>query len=242
MTRVYHAEKLELGQLVELDEFASHHLSKVMRNKVGDQVNVFNPKGEFVGQIETITKKSVTLQLKEKINVVTESPLRTTLIQAVTRRERMDYSIQKATELGINLIQPVISERCVVKLDEKRSQQRLKHWQGIARHAAEQSGRLSIPDIKPITSFTEAITMREDDELKLIFALQASQPLANLTQADVKSVSYAIGPVGGFSDKEVKMALTQNFHSIKFGPRVLRAETATAAMLTAVQMRWGDLK
>ena len=241
MTRVYHAEKIEPGKLVKLDEFASHHLSRVMRNKAGDKVNVFNISGEYYGLIEAIGKKHVSVLIKEKLDVQTESPLHTTVIQAVTRRERMDYSIQKATELGINVIQPVFSEHCVVKLDEKRSQQRRKHWEGIARHAAEQSGRLSIPEIRPIRTFTEAINLCEA-ELKLIFALHASQPLACLEHDSVTSLCYAIGPVGGFSDKEVDAAVTQNFNSIKFGPRILRAETATAAMLTAVQMRWGDLK
>lgn len=240
MTRVFHSELLTLNQEIELDDFAAQHLARVMRIKAGDKVNVFNSTGEYISEIVQASKKTVRALLIEKLDIHSESPLHTTLLQAVTRRERMDFSIQKATELGVNVIQPILTEHCVVKLDTKKAQQKLKHWQGIARHATEQSGRLSIPEIRPVCGFNESLKI-DNNSLKLIFALSASKPLSELAMTAIKSAIIAIGPVGGFSLAEVTTASQHDFQNIKFGPRTLRSETATVAALTALQMRWGDL-
>ncbi len=239
MTRVYHSESLTLHQEIELDNFASQHLSRVMRVKLGDEVKVFNASGEFIGEVAAQNKNTVRVLLKRKLETHTESQLQTTLIQAVTRRERMDYSIQKATELGVSYIQPVLSEHCVVKLDEKKAAQKIKHWQGIARHASEQCGRLSIPEIHPVCTLPDAL-INSDADLKFMFALQASEAFSKLSGPVPESVCVAVGPVGGFSQREVGFSLDSGFKSTRLGPRVLRSETATAAILTAVQMRWGD--
>ena len=242
MLRLHYPEPLSTGLDISLSKDSAHHLIHVMRAKVEDKFIVFNKTGEFLARIIEINKKSVIANVFEQSICNTESDCNITLIQAVTRRERMDYSIQKATELGVNCIQPVLTEHCVVKLDASKSQKRIAHWQGIAQHASEQSGRLVIPIINPILTFKEALENlpEADDQLYLIFALSASQPLCNI-QKKSKNITLALGPVGGFSEKEVLLAQTKGFQAIKLGPRILRAETATTAALTAIQMRWGDM-
>jgi len=241
MLRLHHVQTLESNTLVELSPEASHHLVQVMRVKIDSEFRIFNQSGEFIAHLKTLRGKIAVAKIGQKIETNTESNCKLTLLQAVTRRERMDYSIQKATELGVNIIQPVMTQHCVVKLDSKKSQKRLHHWQGIAQHAAEQSGRLIIPTIKPVLKWTEAIdTLANENYLKLIFALAASKPL-HAIENQATRICLAIGPVGGFSESEVNSAINKNFQAIKLGPRILRSETATTAALTAIQMRWGDL-
>jgi len=241
MLRIHHSEALQENTTINLSAIASHHVINVMRLKVNSNLNVFNASGEFTAIIISITNKIAQVKVNEKLNTSTESNCEITLLQAITRRERMDYSIQKATEMGVACIQPVLTKHCVVKLNEKKSQQRINHWKGIALHASEQSGRLSVPIIKPILTWDNALQEHSDtDTLKLIFALAASKPLKSIERQTSK-VLLALGPVGGFSQHEVKSAVENEYQAIKLGPRILRAETATTAALTAIQMRWGDL-
>jgi len=241
MLRLHHPDTLHSGDQLILAPESGHHLVQVMRAKVGDSFIIFNRSGEFDACIESINKKQVIAIIGQERACNAEPDIHITLLQAVTRRERMDYSIQKATELGVSCIQPVLTEHCVVKLNEKKSRQRLVHWQGIARHASEQSGRLSIPEIKPVLGIQQALnTVPQDDSLKLLFTLAASQPLAGIDN-DAKNIYLALGPVGGFSQQEIDWATEKGFNGIKLGPRILRAETATVAALTAIQLLWGDL-
>lgn len=247
MLRLHYADNLNIESEVNLPPEASHHLVNVMRAKVDDEFIIFNESGEFIARILRIDKKTTTIIIVSQRECKTESACNITLLQALTRRERMDYSIQKATELGVQIIQPVITEHCVVKLDQKRSLQRIKHWQGIAQHASEQSGRLKIPEIKPILKLDVTLQSlsQNNTDLKLIFALAASQPLSAIkhetAKDEKKDIYLALGPAGGFSVREVSLAQECGFKSIKLGPRILRAETATTAALTAIQLRWGDL-
>jgi len=240
MTRVFYSGSLDLGLTYTLDEFASRHISQVLRCKIGNNVKVFNQSSEFLAEITSVAKHSVEIKTLKSLITRTESPLKIHLLQAVTRGERMDYSIQKATELGVTSIQPILTQHCVVKLDERKAGKRLAHWNGIARHATEQSGRLSIPDIHPILDFKEAISHKLSD-VHLIFALVSQSSLKSIKESNPSSVCIALGPVGGFSENEVTLALESGYQSIKLGPRILRAETATVAALTAMQMLWGDL-
>jgi len=243
MTRVYHSEPLNLNQEIQLDDFAAQHLSRVMRVKIGDGVRVFNQGGEFQASVSQIHKNEVFVTTTKRLEVNTESLLSTVLLQAVTRRERMDFAIQKATELGVNVIQPIMTQHCVVKLDASKESKKLRHWQGIARHASEQSGRLQIPQILPILSYKEALeSIQNESTLKLIFALTQANNLCEIAVEQFQKVAFCIGPVGGFSPEEVTLAIDKNFQSVKLGPRVLRSETASVAALTAIQLLWGDLK
>ena len=241
MLRVYHSGFLQKNTIIELSPEASHHVLNVMRLKVDSNLRVFNVSGEYMAILSSNTKKIASLTLGEKLNITTESDCEITLLQAVTRRERMDYSIQKATEMGVSCIQPVLTQHCVVKLNEKKAQQRIEHWNGIALHATEQSGRLKVPEIKSILSWDAALAEYTSSKyLKLIFALAASKALSEI-EVSSKNILLALGPVGGFSTQELEKALAKDYRAIKLGPRILRAETATTAALTAIQMRWGDL-
>ena len=241
MLRVYHSGHLEKNTSIDLSPEASHHVLNVMRLKIDSKLRVFNALGEYTATLSSFTKKIASVELTEKLDTYTESDCKITLLQAVTRRERMDYSIQKATEMGVTCIQPVLTQHCVVKLNSKKSEQRIAHWKGIALHASEQSGRLCVPEIKPILTWNEALAEHQNSQsLKLIFALAASQALREI-DSETKNILLALGPVGGFSQQELDKALGNNFTAIKLGPRILRAETATTAALTAIQMRWGDL-
>lgn len=241
MLRVYYSGQLEKNTRIELSLEASHHVLNVMRLKIDSKLRVFNALGEYTATLSSFTKNIASVVLNEKLDISTESDCKITLLQAITRRERMDYSIQKATEMGVYCIQPVITQHCVVKLNSKKAQQRINHWNGIAIHASEQSGRLKVPEIKPILSWNEALAEYEtSNSLKLIFALAASQALREIDY-ESKNIILALGPVGGFSSQELEKAIANNFKAIKLGPRILRAETATTAALTAIQMRWGDL-
>lgn len=242
MLRLYYPDELAPNSEVLLNNESAHHLVHVMRAKVDDDFIMFNEAGEFNASISSIAKKNVNALIGSQRACHTESDCNITLLQTVTRRERMDHSIQKATELGVTCIQPILTDHCVVKLDAKKSVQKVAHWQGIAQHASEQSGRLKIPLIKPVLKMEQALREIPDSEnhLKLIFALIASSPLKHI-QNDSKNIYVALGPVGGFSEKEVLHAQASGFQGIKLGPRILRAETATVAALTAIQMLWGDL-
>ncbi len=241
MLRIHHSGHLQKNTNVDLSSEASHHVLNVMRLKIDAEFRIFNASGEFHARLQAISNKIANVNVGEMLGSNPESDCEITLLQAITRRERMDYSIQKATEMGVTTIQPVLTQHCVVKLNQKKSLQRIEHWKGIALHAAEQSGRLKIPEIKPILTWSNAlIEYNETKALKLIFALAASKPL-NQIASDSKNILLALGPVGGFSVAEFDQAVSKDYKAIKLGPRILRAETATTAALTAIQMRWGDL-
>ncbi len=241
MLRVYHSGQLQENINLDLSPETSHHVLKVMRLRIEAELRVFNATGEYFAHLKSVSKNIAQVNLGKRIEVNTESDCEITLLQAITRRERMDYSIQKATEMGVSCIQPVLTQHCVVKLNQKKSLQRVEHWKGICKHATEQSGRLKIPQIRPILSWDDALLEYGNTKaLKLIFALAASKPL-NKIESDNKNIILALGPVGGFSDNELQKAMLNHYQAVKLGPRILRAETATTAALTAIQIRWGDL-
>lgn len=159
-------------------------------------------------------------------------------MQGISRGERMDYAIQKAVELGVKRIMPVITERCNVQLSGDRAEKRLNHWQGVVISACEQSGRSFLPELLPITSLDTALAEVNDD-CKLVLDPEAVQGFSSVKKAS--RITLLIGPEGGLSDTEVQRAMDGGFTGITLGPRILRTETASAAALAMVQARWGDL-
>ncbi|MGH8561523.1 MAG: 16S rRNA (uracil(1498)-N(3))-methyltransferase, partial [Nevskiales bacterium] len=167
------------------------------------------------------------------------SALRITLGQAVSRGERMDYTLQKAVELGVQHIQPLDSERSLARLDPARQEKKLRHWQEIVRAAAEQSGRERVPEVQPLRSLAKWVQNLPVDSRKLLLDPQTETRLAALSPtADICLLS---GPEGGLSEAEVRFALSAGFVGIRLGPRILRTETAAVACLAALQTLWGDL-
>lgn len=240
ISRIYQATSLELHQSVRLDEKASHHLARVLRASVGDQVTLFNGRGgEFLATISHIDKKSI------QVNVISfnprevESPVQLTLAQGIARGEKMDFIIQKAVELGVATIIPLITERCNVRLDQEREEKRLQHWQAVAISACEQSGRNRIPDISPPRIYKEWLAGAKAD-LRFVLSPHVENKLSEYPLSEQASIILLIGPEGGLSDQEVTASVQHGFLPLNLGPRVLRTETATLAAITVLQTRFGD--
>ena len=239
MPRFYVSTELSPQQTLSLPDSVVRHL-QVLRLKNSDEIVLFNGNGySYPAQLLSLEKRSATVQITEQRPSENESPLNITLIQAVSSGERMDFTLQKSVELGVNLIQPVISERCVVRLNGERAEKRVARWQEIVISACEQSGRNILPTVLPIISFTEAIQSTAKSDLKLLMSLNHAQSLANISSAPQR-VTFMIGPEGGWSTQEENQAFAAGFQSITLGKRVLRTETASLAAIAAMQTLWGD--
>lgn len=240
-TRIYQASLLVEHSTITLDELASHHLARVLRATIGDAVILFNGQGgEYAGVIKQINKKNVIVDLKECIARDVESSLDIWLAQGISRGEKMDYTIQKAVELGVGRIFPLFSTRCNVKLDALRSVKRLQHWQSVMISACEQSGRNRVPEVMMPQTLESWLPSVQAD-FRLILSPYAELKLKKLVIPPVARVVLLIGPEGGLSDQEVSLAVEQGFLALNLGPRVLRTETAAVAAMAALQGLFGDL-
>jgi 16S rRNA (uracil1498-N3)-methyltransferase len=227
---------------LEVDSDRAHYLSRVLRLGVGDSLSVFDGAGsEFAATISNMSKSSAILRIGEKIPTATESSLRLHLVQGISRGERMDFVVQKATELGVKRITPVLTEYGVVKLDAVRAEKRRNHWQKVAASACEQSGRVLLPLIDSAIPLKNWFGNKpEQVDADLILKPGAATPLANIDAPETK-VCVLIGPEGGFSNTEYEDADMAGFRPVSLGPRVLRTETASIATLAVLQSLWGDL-
>lgn len=225
---------------INLSDTAVHHLLTVLRMKEGDQLILFNGHGEaWKVQITHLIKKHGQIEFLEKIDDPRESPLHIHLAQAVSKGERMDFVMQKATELGVSEITPVLTERTNVKIDAQRWEKKFQHWKAIMANACEQCGRSTLPTLNPVVDLSTYFSHLKED-LRLILSPYATQALKVLPTP--KDVTLLIGPEGGLSEAEVRLALDQyHFEAIKLGPRVLRTETAALTALSLIQFQWGDI-
>ncbi|KRW61572.1 16S rRNA (uracil(1498)-N(3))-methyltransferase [Pseudomonas sp. TTU2014-080ASC] len=236
LSRFFVDAPLSLGQH-ELPEDQAHYISRVLRHTVGDAVQLFDGSGqEYLGELIEVGKKTVRVELRECFAGQPDSPLRVHLGQGLSRGERMDWAIQKATELGANEISLIVSERCEVRLKDERADKRLAHWRQVAISACEQCGRSTVPLIHPPISLADWLKQVEAD-LKLVLH-PVAEPWAS--HAKPHSLAFLIGPEGGLSDAEVKQAQEQGFLAARLGPRVLRTETAPVVALSVAQQLWGD--
>ncbi len=241
-TRLLVSGDLFNGADVVLDGDRAHYLGRVLRLHVGDEITVFNGDGpEWSATIEGMTKGTATLRIGQSCEAGTESPLKIHLVQGISRGERMDYVVQKATELGIKRITPVLTEYGVVKLDGARAVKRRDHWEHVAASACEQSGRTRLPLVDAPLPLKEWFGGKPADaDVDLILQPGATTPLAGVAEPGTK-VCILIGPEGGFSQTEYEDAEVAGFRAVSLGPRVLRTETAAAAALAIMQATWGDL-
>lgn len=239
--RIFHAGTLEVGVEVELSTENIHYLRQVVRSKPGHLLTLFNGKGgEYSATIQSIEKRACNVSVDQFIERDVESPLKITLLQGISKGDRMDFTVQKAVELGVNHIVPVLTERSVVKLDAKRSKKKQEHWQAIANSATAQSGRNRIVDVSPIIPLSEYLqTTESSSNIKLILSPESDVGFNTISKSP--SLTLLIGPEGGLSDAEIKLATNGAFTSVRFGPRVLRTETAAVAALGLIQGIWGDL-
>lgn len=240
ITRLYYPEHIEPGKTISLDKNASHHLVRVIRAKKGTDIVLFNGDGfEYTATLLDENQKNCTLSANTKIQVQRESPIRTILLQGISRSDRMDACIQKSTELGVSTIIPVLCERSTTKLDDKRAKKKIKHWQQIIISACEQSGRCVIPELQPITPYAQAL-QSADSDFKLVLSPDTKTGLSELQKPE-GGITILIGPESGLTQDEIKLAFDMNFKGIQLGPRVLRTETAAPTCLAAIQTLWGDL-
>jgi len=238
--RIYLPLSLIVSKTFELNDHAFQHTVKVLRMKQDAKLILFDGKGnEYSASLEQVNKKNAFVKIEEKLNSNTESNLSIHLGLGISKGDRMDFAIQKAVELGVTEITPLFTEHCVVNLDEKRIKKRLQHWQGIIVSACEQSGRNVLPTLNnmmKLDKWSETI-----DNTCLILNPLSKATLNDITPNNNK-LSLVIGPEGGLSSNETsKLETKENFNSVKFGPRILRTETAALSVVTAVQTLWGDI-
>ena len=236
--RTYQDTKFEIGDLIELDKIASHHLYRVLRLKDYDNITLFNGDGYEYSSSLVIQGKKVFAKILNHTETNKESNLEITLLQGVSKGDRMDMCIQKSVELGVNKIIPVICQRTVVNLKADRLEKKMKHWQGIIISACEQSGRNIIPDLERPIHLQEVIK-RKLAGTKLTLQPMATQRINDFQPTDNK-INFLIGPEGGLTDDEIKLALDHEFSGICLGKRILRTETAAIAAISAAQTLWGD--
>jgi len=238
--RVYVDMDLAENATVTLGDEAYHHLVVVLRRIRGDALTLFNGRGgEYAATIETVGKRKLTARIAQFHDVDRESALPVTLVQAVSKGERMDYTIQKAVELGVSAVQPVLTDHVVVRLDAERWARKREHWQGVAVAAAEQSGRTRVPKVAPVVDLRDWLSAVPADALRLVLSPTAAP--APLERAAGQGVVLLVGPEGGLSEVELKLVDLAGFAGLAFGPRVLRTETAGVVALAVLQAHWGDL-
>ena len=237
--RFYCPEILAQSGTAELPEQAAHHAARVLRLQVGDRVSVFTGRGgEGEARITDIGKRNVTVEIVDWHAVERESPLQVLLAQAISAGEKMDFTLQKAVELGIGNIQPLASERSVVRLSGERAEKRVAHWQGVVVAACEQSGRNHVPEVAPIRPLLDWLG-QQDEGLRLMLSPVAEVGLRDLPKP-TGNITLLVGPEGGLSPAEAEAAQRYGFTPVRLGARVLRTETAALAALAAMQTLWGD--
>jgi len=240
--RFYHSKNLELKDIVELEAQTHIHATKVLRLKVGDQFALFNGDGfDYVAKVIEISKHKTTVEIINQYEVNHESPLKITLAQGLAAGDKMDWIIQKAVELGVHTIQPLLTERSIIKLDRERADKKLEHWKTVVISACEQTGRSTIPDVlSPIQlNYWLSEETLKTDNLKLILTPSKAQNINQLDKPS-NSIVFMVGSEGGFSEKEMTLALNQSFIPVNFGQRILRTETASIVALSILQNLWGD--
>lgn len=241
LPRFYCREALAPGAHVELPEPVARHAVRVLRLPPGAPMVLFDGRGgEYPARIERIERERVLAELGAWDDAERESPLAVTLVQALQAGEKMDFTIQKAVELGVRDIVPVTSRRSVMRLDGERAGRRVAHWQGVAAAACEQCGRNQVPLVAPLEKLDAWLSRPAPaGTLRLMLAPDAEAALASLPRAG--AVQLLVGAEGGLDPQEVVAARHAGFVPVRLGPRVLRTETAGLAALAALQVLWGDL-
>ncbi len=216
------------------------HIVKVLRLKPGDDITLFDTDSmEYYGKISEINKKEIVIEITESKIVNTESPIEITLLQGLPKADKMDYIIEKATELGVHRIVPVITERSQI-----RDRDRKKRWDRIALEASKQCGRTKPAIIENTLDFNDAIKLYNTSELAIILQVNSEVSAKNYIKNSLQAPSNIVlfvGPEGGFTDNEVLLGKEMGFISLGLGPRVLRTETASLSVLSVLQFHYGDL-
>ena len=240
LTRCYVPAPLAVGESRQLPQEVATHVARVLRAREGQLLTLFDGRGgEYDATIVQIDRRGVRVQVELHRAIERESPLPVTLLQALARGERMDFIVQKATELGVAAIIAMGGDRSVVRLEAEGLARRSEHWRAVAISACEQCGRNRVPSIGAVADLESASALTDSASLRLLLAPDAERTLTALVQSG-SDISLLIGPEGGFSDDELALARQHGFQPCALGPRVLRAETAPLAALAALQAVAGD--
>ena len=241
LTRVYVDAPLESGGVIDLPAETAAHLVRVLRARSGDDLVLFNGDGrDFAGVVGSVRGKHVAAEIGAARQVDNESPLAVTLVQCLARGEKMDLVVQKATELGVARIVPVISQRSVVRLDDEQAQSKQSHWQAVAVSACEQCGRARLPKVErpaPLLSYLGSLPPATHPR----WVLEPETVRSRHEHDSLGAADLAIGPEGGFAADELEAFSLAKFLPLGLGPRVLRTETAAIAALVWLQTRFGDM-
>lgn len=236
--RIHTAQPIALNDLITLEDQASQHLLRVLRMSDGDAVRLFNGDGtEYQARLESCSKKTAQARIEGSNHTDEPLTLELNLGQVISKGDRMDFVVQKATELGVSRIVPLWSERCDVRLKGDRLEKKVEHWRKVAISACEQCGRNHVPEIAAPLEFSNWLEQANSD-LKLVLHPHNQKPLGQHTPPN--SVDIAIGPEGGFTASEIELAQQAGFEGLLLGPRILRTETAALTALSVLQYQWGD--
>ena len=234
--RLYQNTPFTEGKTAELNSDNSHHLNKVLRFPVGKNITVFNGDGFDYKALVEDAKKTTSLKIISKVRNNSESTLDLTLAQGIAKGEKMDFLIQKAVELGVTRIIPMKLERCVVRLREEKVQKKIDHWQKIANHACEQSGRSVIVSVSDPVSLEGLLEEKGHNG----FVLHHRAEIGLSQVQETSNATILIGPEGGLTEKEVSDSEFAGYQSVHIGKRVLRTETASLAAIANMQLLWGS--
>jgi 16S rRNA (uracil1498-N3)-methyltransferase len=242
LNRVHTPQVLAVGAEIALPEAAAYHVARVLRLKPGAPLVVFDGSGhDFRCEIDAVDGDRVAVRVGARTAGLADSPLGITLVQAVSRGERMDWTLQKAVELGVRVVAPVLSARSVVRLDERQAAKKLRHWQAIVAGACEQCGRSTVPEVRSPLELRRFLAESPRDGKRLVLSPAGPASLAGL-EIGASRVELLIGPEGGLDDAEIDAAAAAGFTPVRLGPRVLRTETAGVVALAVLQALWGDLR
>jgi 16S rRNA (uracil1498-N3)-methyltransferase len=229
-----------VGATIPLPADVAHHAVRVTRLAIGDMLTLFDGTGgEYAAELASVDKHGAAARIRAFDPVDRESPLAVTLAQAIAANDAMDYAVRKGVELGVASIQPLVTERSAPLPEGERRDKRLMHWRQVAIAACEQCGRNRVPVIEVPRTLAAWLDVWRGTGLVLVPDAVAS--LATLAPP-VPPLAVLIGPEGGLTEREVRAAGARGFAAMRFGPRVLRTETAAVAVLAALQAAWGDLR
>ncbi len=236
-SRVYLAQQLTSGSSITLEGESAHYLTKVLRLKTGDSFNPFNgTDGEFSAEILNLDRNRLTACINDPVSNTADPELIINLGLGLSRGERMDYGIQKSTELGVSSITPLITVRGEVKLSQDRLIKKLQHWRKVAISACEQCGRNTVPEINPPCTLSDWV---KEYYPGVVLDHRGTGNLAN--QPFENHINLVVGPEGGLSDEELEIAQQNQYTVLKLGPRTLRTETAPVVALSVIQFLLGDI-
>jgi 16S rRNA (uracil1498-N3)-methyltransferase len=241
VTRVHVELPLAVGATLALPEDAAAHLVRVLRLQPGDACTLFNGDGnDYEARLLATGKRGADVEVVGACAVDNESAFRIVLLQGIARGEKMDWILQKATELGVAGFVPVESERSEVRLDASRAGKRLAHWRSIVGSACGQSGRARVPEVAPPQALEAALVRLPETGARYLLDPRAKESIATIA-APADGCLLAVGPEGGWSRRDREALHASGFAGLRLGPRILRTETAGIAAIAALQSRLGDL-